>query len=97
MIEKINDLQGVSQVNGAKSRKWASYGVGEAAAAQDGLAVSPFAREMATISAELSKVPEVREDKVADIKNRIDNGTYKIDFDGLASNLVWAGINKTED
>lgn len=96
MIEKINDLQGVSKVNGAKSRRWSSYGAEEATAAQDGLAVSPFAREMAAISAEMNKIPEVREDKVADLKNRIENGTYRPNLDAVAARLVWAGINKIE-
>jgi flagellar biosynthesis anti-sigma factor FlgM len=95
MIEKINDVGGVSAVNAAKARKGTGYGAGEAAG--DGLAVSPFAREMANISMEMSRVPEVREDRVRDLKRQIDDGTYNPDLRALAGRLVWAGINKTGD
>ena len=94
MIEKINDVTGVSSVQGAKQKR--GYSVEDGFTPQDGLAVSSFAREMANITAELNKVPEVREDKVADLKKQIDEGTYKPDLDALASRLIWAGINRTE-
>ena len=97
MIDKINEVQGAAHVNGIKSKRWGSQGADEAAIAQDGLAVSPFAREMATISAEMAKVPEVREDKVRDLKRQIEEGTYNPDLNALASRLVWAGINRIED
>ena len=96
MIEKINELGGVGAVNSIKSRKGAGYGPDEVSAA-DGLAVSPFAREMANISLEMSRIPEVREDKVEDLKRRIDEGNYNPDLRELAGRLVWAGINKIED
>lgn len=97
MIEKINEIQSSANVSGVKNRKWGLQGQDEVQVAADGLAVSPFAREMATISTEMSKIPDVREDLVADIKRRIEQGTYKVDIDGLAARLVWAGINRAED
>jgi len=96
MIEKINEVGGIGAVNGIKSRKGAGYGTdGEVAA--DGLAVSPFAREMANISLEMSRVPEVREDRVKDLKRQIDEGSYNPDLRELAGRLIWAGINRIED
>lgn len=97
MIDKINELQGAAPVNGIKSRKWGLQAAEEAAIAQDGLAVSPFAREMANISAEMAKVPDVREDKVRDLKRRIEEGTYNPDLNAVAARLIWAGINRIED
>jgi negative regulator of flagellin synthesis FlgM len=96
MIEKINELGGVSPVSGVKSRKGAGYGQ-ENETSADGLAVSSFAREMANISFEMSKVPEVREDRVKDLKRRVDEGNYNPDLRELAGRLIWAGINKIED
>jgi flagellar biosynthesis anti-sigma factor FlgM len=98
MIEKINDLTGVGGVSGVQRRKSAGYyGQDETSANGDGLAVSSFAREMANISFELSQIPEVREDKVKDLKRQIDEGSYNPDLRGLAGRLIWAGINKIED
>ncbi|MDR3281108.1 MAG: flagellar biosynthesis anti-sigma factor FlgM [Synergistaceae bacterium] len=97
MIEKINDVAGVSSVGSTKPRSRASYGSGEFSVAEDGLAVSPFAREMANISFELSKVPEVREDRIKDLKSQIDEGRYNPDLNALAGRLLWAGINKIEN
>jgi negative regulator of flagellin synthesis FlgM len=92
MIEKINEIAGISPVSGIKSKRgWGQEGI---ASSQDGLAVSPFAREMANISNELAKVPDVREDKVRDLKRQIEEGSYSVDLDALAKRLVWAGINR---
>lgn len=97
MIEKINELSGVSSVGGVKLKRDARFDLGEEiASSHDDLAVSSFAREMANISASLSKVPEIREAKIEDLKRQIDEGTYKPDLRALARRLVWAGINKIE-
>ncbi len=36
----------------------------------------------------IKAMPDVREDVVVDIKKRIDTGSYKIDYDKLASKMV---------
>jgi anti-sigma28 factor (negative regulator of flagellin synthesis) len=95
MIEKINEIAGISPLSGVKQKK--GLRSGEMSYAQDDLAVSPFAREMANISSELAKVPEVREDLVRDLKRQIDEDSYKVDLDALAKRLVWAGINRIEE
>ena len=96
VIEKINGLTGVSSVNDVKKRRGVGFGPdGETSA--DGLAVSAFAREMANISFELSKIPEVREDRVKDLKRQLEEGTYEPNLQALAGRLIWAGINKIED
>jgi len=95
MIEKINDISGISPVGGVKAKRGAW--LDEASEAQDGFAVSAFAREMANISSELAKIPEVREDKVRDLKRQIEEGTYNPDLKALAGNLIWAGINRIEE
>jgi negative regulator of flagellin synthesis FlgM len=97
MIEKINDAAGVGSVGGVKHRKNAGYGAEGDSFGSDGLAVSPFAREMANISFELGKIPEVREDRVRDLKRQVEEGKYDPDLKALAGRLLWAGINKIED
>ena len=94
MIEKINEVTGASSVGRIKSKRgWSQDG---AVSSQDGLAVSPFAREMANISNELAKIPDVREDRVRDLRRQIEEGSYSVDLDGLAKRLVWAGIDRIE-
>lgn len=97
MIDKIHEMQGLAAVKGIKNRRFGVVAQEDMQQSVDGLAVSPFAREMANISAEMAKIPDVREDLVRDLKKQIENGTYKVDIDGLASRLVWAGINRIED
>jgi negative regulator of flagellin synthesis FlgM len=97
MIEKINDVSGVGSVGGVKHRKGAGLGAEGDSPWSDGLAVSQFAREMASISFELGKIPEVREDRVQDLKRQIEEGKYAPDLRALAGRLLWAGINKIED
>ena len=94
VIEKINGLAGVGSVNDIKKHRGFGSG-GETSA--DGLAVSAFAREMANISFELNKVPDVREDRVKDLKRQVEEGTYEPNLKALAGRLIWAGINKIED
>ena len=96
MIEKINEVGGVGAVNGVKSRRGAGYGP-DGGSVADGLAGSPFAREMANISFEMSRIPEVREDRIEDLKRQIDEGSYNPDLRELAGRLIWAGINRIED
>jgi negative regulator of flagellin synthesis FlgM len=96
MIEKIEKVFGVSPVSAVKQRKSPVFG--EALKSKDDdLAVSDFAREMANISSELAKVPEIREDKVQELKSQIEAGSYNPDLKILAERLVWAGINKSEE
>lgn len=97
MINKINEVQSSTSVTGLKNKRWGLMGADESQVAADSLGVSSFAREMANISAEMAKVPEVREDLVNDIKRRIADGSYKVDVDALASRLVWAGITRPEE
>jgi negative regulator of flagellin synthesis FlgM len=97
MIEKIKDPSGVGSIGNVKPRRGAGADFEDVAAGHDDLAVSQFAREMANISSELSKIPDVREDRVKDLRKRIEEGSYNPDLNALASRLLWAGINKIED
>ena len=96
VIDKINGLSGVGAVNDVKRRRAVGYGT-EGETSADGLAVSAFAREMANISAELNKIPDVREDRVKDLKRQVEEGTYEPNLEALAGRLIWAGINRIED
>lgn len=99
MIDKINEISGAGAVGGVRGKRgtWLDSETDGQAMSGDGLAVSPFARELANVANELSKVPEVREAKVEQIKKQIETDTYNPDMRALAQRLVWAGITRSED
>ncbi|HNR14006.1 MAG TPA: flagellar biosynthesis anti-sigma factor FlgM [Thermodesulfobacteriota bacterium] len=65
---------------------------GQPASAGDGhddtVKVSVKARRIQEARAILDAVPDVREDRVADIKARIENGTYSVDPKDVAAKIV---------
>jgi negative regulator of flagellin synthesis FlgM len=50
--------------------------------------VSSRAEDLAMIQSELANVPEVREDKVAELKAQIEAGTYKPDMNVTAERML---------
>jgi len=57
---------------------------------QDQVAFSTTGKDMQVAKNALAGVPDVREAKIADIKSRIDNGTYDVSVDDFASKLISA-------
>jgi negative regulator of flagellin synthesis FlgM len=52
--------------------------------------ISSRAREIQRIKAMLEEMPEVRLEKVEELKAMIQKGEYKVDLDGLSEKLVEA-------
>ena len=50
--------------------------------------ISPKSREFAQAKSVASHTPDVREDRVADLKKRISEGSYRIDEDAIADRMV---------
>ncbi len=50
--------------------------------------ISSKSKEFAQAKALASETPDVREDRVADLKRKIADGTYKIDGESIADRLV---------
>ncbi len=97
MIEKINELYGTQAASKVGRKKpYGSDGDG-VTQKEDAVNVSSFAKEMATVFAEMKKIPEVREDKSEDLRKQIAQGTYNPDMNLLAQRLVWAGILNSEE
>ena len=55
---------------------------------EDKVDISRTAREVKKARAQLDNVPDIREEKVAEVKNEIDNGTYRIDGKKIAFNMI---------
>lgn len=54
----------------------------------DRVEISQMGHDVQVARAAVAKAPDIREDKVAAIKERMDAGTYSIDMDALADKLL---------
>lgn len=54
----------------------------------DSVALSKEAGEVQIARRALAKVPEVREDKIAELRKRIESGEYKVDARKLAEAIL---------
>lgn len=54
----------------------------------DKVVLSPRAREVQEIRKMLAEIPEVREDLVAELKGRVESGTYKVDSAKIAARML---------
>lgn len=61
---------------------------GTASYSSDQLQLSTAGRDYQTAKSAVAAVPDVREDRVASIKARIDNGTYQVDTSAFAEKLL---------
>lgn len=50
--------------------------------------LSTMARDIQQAKVEVSKVPDVREEKVQEIKAQVDNGTYNVSGEQIANKMV---------
>ena len=64
----------------------------KSAAKTDTVVISDAAKRIQEIRSQLDEIPDVREDKVAQLKNEIENGTYRIDADKIAGKMIREGL-----
>ncbi|MDY6880763.1 MAG: flagellar biosynthesis anti-sigma factor FlgM [Desulfatiglans sp.] len=57
-------------------------------AGEDKVVLSPKAREIQKAKMLLASVPDVREEKVQEIRQRIEEGTYKVESKKIAEKIV---------
>jgi len=62
--------------------------------AAEKIAVSDLGKEVARIHEELKKSPEVRVEKVQELKEKIDDGTYYVSSDRIAEKILQDIINQ---
>ena len=62
------------------------------ASKMDHVVLSPLARDILGAKKILASVPDVMEDKVAEIKARIENGTYTVDGKKIAHKMLKESI-----
>lgn len=56
----------------------------------DQVQISSIGKDIQTVKQAVANTPDVREDKIASVKTRIQNGTYEVSSDDFASKLMAA-------
>ena len=83
---KVGDLSGSSIQRNSPERAREISGI----TAQDAVVEIPEAvKDFSKIKKAVDAAPDIdNSEKIADIKNKINSGTYKIDYDGLAEKML---------
>ena len=58
----------------------------------DSVAISDAAKKVQEARNQLNGIPDVREDKVSQLRNQIQNGTYEINADKIAGKMIREGL-----
>jgi negative regulator of flagellin synthesis FlgM len=90
-IDKSQGIQVDAYVNPVQDRKRADQATDQAkesATKTDTVVISDAAKRIQEARAQLDKLPDVREDKVADLRDQIQNGTYQADAEKTAGKLL---------
>lgn len=62
------------------------------AAKADTVIISDAAKRVQEARRQLDEIPDVREDKVSQLRSQIQNGTYEIDADKIAGKMIKEGL-----
>ncbi len=91
---EINKNQGVqvdayvNQVQDKKQADQAADRAKESAVKTDTVVISDAAKRIQEARAQLDEIPDVREDKVAELRKQIQDGTYQVDAEKTAEKLL---------
>ena len=84
---RIDAYNQISQIYAANRPKQVKKS-GEVSAAKDEFKLSSKGKELQVAKQAVKDAPDIREDKVAEIKSKIDAGTYDVDTGDFASVLM---------
>lgn len=59
-----------------------------AAVESDAVSISEKGKDVSEMTRTLKEMPDVRDDKIADLKERIANGTYNVSGKDIASKII---------
>src|SRR5947208_2146913 len=89
-VRGSSPLEGVESVQVQRTSQDA-----QSASSTDRLEISDRSRELARALEQATDAPDVRADRIADLKERIANGTYSVSAEELADHLL--GTNPEVD
>ena len=87
---RITDRIEITGANLQKPDKTKAKPTGEKAdvLSKDQVTVSDSAKEIGRLQVEVGKVPEIRDDRVNEVKNAINAGTYNVKGEAVAGKLL---------
>ena len=94
-IEKNQGVQidaYVNQVHDKNKVDSSENNANKSAAKTDTVVISDAAKRIQEVRSQLDAIPDVDEEKVAQLKNEIENGTYKINADKIAGKMISEGL-----
>jgi flagellar biosynthesis anti-sigma factor FlgM len=94
-IEKSQGIQidaYVNQVHDKNKVDPSNNKLDKTPAKTDTVVISDAAKRIQEIRNQLDQIPDVREEKVAQLKNQIENGTYQINADKIAEKIIKEGL-----
>ena len=99
-IEKSQGIQidaYVKQVHDNNKAGPAAEQPDKSAPKTDTVVISEAAKKVQEARAQLNDIPDVREDKVAELRNQIQNGTYQVDAEKTADKLLKEHLRNAVD
>ena len=82
-IDAMSEISQLYQVNSTrkKTEKTASY-------TKDSVEISEFGRDLQTAKQAVAQAPDIRPDKVQELKAQMASGTYNVPLSALADKLL---------
>jgi negative regulator of flagellin synthesis FlgM len=82
----VNQVQDKNKVDPSENKS------DKTAAKTDTVVISDAAKRIQEARSQLDEVPDVNEEKVAQLRNEIENGTYEINADQIAGKMIREGL-----
>lgn len=83
-IDAMIEVSQIYQANGKVKKTGSTQSV----ATRDSVEISSFGRELQVAKQAVAQAPDIREEKVEELKNSIANGTYSVPMGALADKLL---------
>ncbi|MBI3592379.1 MAG: flagellar biosynthesis anti-sigma factor FlgM [Nitrospirae bacterium] len=90
ITDKVEVAPGLQRPD--KTREKETGARSEEVLSKDQVTVSESAKEIGRLQAEVSKVPEIRADRVEEVKNAVNAGTYNVKGEAVAGKLLKEAI-----
>lgn len=82
-IDAMAEISQIYQSNGTKRKTGVNT-----VAAKDTVEISGFGKELQIAKQAIAQAPDIREDKVQELKTSVANGTYNVPMGALADKLL---------
>jgi len=82
----VNQVQDKNKIDPSENKS------DKTAAKTDTVVISDAAKRIQEVRSQLDAVPDVNEEKVARLRNEIENGTYEINADKIAGKMLREGL-----